>query len=128
MSGVAVRLLQGLLDAKPDSREQAIAAEVLRGNVPDFWRQFVEVSAEAETVDGKSRKVVYRVSPDYLMVGSDEDFVRVPLTPYIAQHLADMLGCVLPTRKMVDDTYRAADVKFAPQPLTEDRESLATFP
>ena len=50
-SGSAV--IAGLLDAKPDSREQAIADEVLHGNVPDFWRQFVEVSAEAETVDGK---------------------------------------------------------------------------
>jgi hypothetical protein len=35
--------------------------------------------------------------------------------------------CVLPTRKMVDDIYRRAEVKLEPIPLTQDRESLQTF-
>jgi hypothetical protein len=118
---------ESLLEAAPTVREEALAREVLYGNVPEFWRQFVAVPAEVNTGDGEPHRIVFRVSPDYLSVGSDEDFVRMPLTPYIAQHIADMLGCVLPTRKMVNDIYRAADAKLAPQPLTADRESLATF-
>jgi hypothetical protein len=118
---------QRLLDAEPAKREETIAREILEGNIPNFWRQFREVTAEIRSADGGTRKVAYRVSPDYLAVGSDDDFVRVPLTPYIAQQIADMLGCVLPTRKMVDDIYRSADAKCAPHPLTEERESLATF-
>jgi hypothetical protein len=51
----------------------------------------------------------------------------MPVTPHLAQNIADILGCVLPTRKMVDDIYRSAHVKLEPQPLTEERESLATF-
>ncbi len=124
-SGSAV--VENLRALEPAAREIALAREILQGNVPQFWREFAEVTAEVHTNDGKTRTVVYCVSPDYLAVGRDDDFVRMPLTPYIAQHLADMLGCVLPTRKMVDDIYRAAEAKLIPQPLTEARESLATF-
>jgi hypothetical protein len=120
-------IVQSLLQADPMLREDAIAEEILRGNVPTFWRDFVTVSAELKSDDGQTHHVTYRVSPDYLMVGSDEDYVRVPLTPHTAQIIADMLGCVLPTRKMVDDIYRAAEVKLLPRPLTQERESLATF-
>ncbi len=123
--GTAV--IKDLLAAEPAVREAEITKEILQGNVPNFWRQFKNVEAELETADGKTHKIVYRVSPDYVIVGSDDDFVRVPLTPYTAQFLTDMLGCVLPTRKMVEDIYEVAETKLAPQPLTEERESLATF-
>ncbi len=120
-------VIESLLTAVPAARETAISQEILRGNVPQFWRDFRSVTAESRDTDGQTHKIVYRVSPDYLAVGSDEDFVRIPLTPYIAQNIADMLSCVLPTRKMVDDVYTHADAKLAPQPLTEKRESLAIF-
>jgi hypothetical protein len=53
--------------------------------------------------------------------------VRVPLIPYTAQLIADVTGTILPTRKMVDEIHTAAPTKLSPQPLTEDRESLASF-
>ena len=65
--------------------------------------------------------------PDYLAVGSDADFVRVPMTPQTAQRVADAFGCALPTRKIVDEVYRAATVRPHPRPLTADRESVETF-
>lgn len=120
-------LIESLLDSQPLERELRIAGEILSGNVPTFWRKFENVEAEWETEDGAKHKTVYRVSPDYLMMGSDDDFVRVPITPHTAQLIADTAGCVLPTRKMVDDIHRAAKVTLEPHPLTEDRESLATF-
>ena len=67
------------------------------------------------------------VMPDYLAVGSDDDFVRMPMTPQTAQRIADQFGCVLPTRKMVDAIDAAAEVRLAPHPMTEDREAVATF-
>jgi hypothetical protein len=121
------QIVSTLRDAAPAERERALAYEILSGNVPDFWRQFIGVSAEATLDDGKTHTVTYRVTPDYLAIGSDDDFIRMPLTPYVAQQVADVLGCVLPTRKMVNDIYQNAEVKLTPQPLTEDRESLATF-
>ena len=65
--------------------------------------------------------------PDYLAIGSDDDFVRMPMTPQTAQRIADRFGCVLPTRKMVDAIDAVAEVRLAPQPMTEDREAVAAF-
>jgi hypothetical protein len=67
------------------------------------------------------------VMPDYLSIGSDEDFVRMPMTPYTAQAFCDAFGFVLPTRKMVNDIWAAAPVHLEPRPLTIERESPATF-
>lgn len=116
------------LDAlNPAAREAAIVREVLRGNIPDFLRTFQKVTVTAKDATGKERKAVFEVMPDYLAVGSDTDFVRVPMTPGTAARIADALGCALPTRKVVDEVYRAATVKLEPRPMTADRETAATF-
>lgn len=108
-------------------REEAIAKEVLRGNVPEFLRTFQKVTVKAKDAAGKERTVVFEAMPDYLAVGSDADFVRVPMTPQTAARIADAFGCALPTRKIVDEVYRTATVKLEPKPMTENRESAATF-
>jgi hypothetical protein len=105
-----------------EEREAAIYAEIAAGNVPEFLRTFKEVPIAAGDVRG-----AIEVAPDYLAIGSDDDFVRIPMTPQTAQRLADLFGCVLPTRKMVDAIDAVAEVRLAPQPLTEDRESIAAF-
>lgn len=113
------RTLDGLPRA---DREAAVLREVLRGNVPDFLRTFRRVTTTAN-----GHTAVFEVMPDYLAVGSDADFVRVPMTPQTAARIADAFGCALPTRKVVDDVYRAATVKLDPKPLTKEREAAATF-
>jgi hypothetical protein len=65
--------------------------------------------------------------PDYIAIGSDSDFVRIPMTPQTAQRIADQFGCTLPTRKMVDAIDRAAEVRVAPHPMTVEREAIGTF-
>jgi hypothetical protein len=107
--------------------EQTAVREILSGNMPSYLRNFVDIRASATFEDGGVHEIVYRVMPDYLAVGSDQDFFRLPLTPLTAQHLADMMGCVLPTKKMVDAIYSQATVRLEPHPLTESREALATF-
>lgn len=108
-------------------REAQILREIVGGNVPAFMSKFVTVSVRGVDANGKTHTASYEVSPDYVCVGTDEDFVRVPLTPMAAQPLADRLCCSLTTRKMCDDIYRQADVKLEPRPMTQDRESVATF-
>lgn len=103
-------------------REAAIAKEVLAGNIPDFLRSWHKV-----TITKKGRMAVMEVMPDYLAVGSNEDFVRVPMTPQTAQTIADAWGCSLPTRKIVNEVYTQALVKLEPIPLTKDREKVTTF-
>jgi hypothetical protein len=59
----------------------------------------------------------YFVTPDYLAIGSDEDYFLAPLTPLTAQAIADRLDCLLPTPKMVDDIYANSAVKLTPEPI-----------
>lgn len=101
--------------AQPE-REERIWREVVSGNVPGFLRQLAPVpvtaNVESRTVTGR----IY-VTPDYLAVGSDNDYLFVPLSPYTAQRIADRVRCMLPTPKMVDEVYQAAAVKLAPSPI-----------
>jgi hypothetical protein len=105
-----------------EQRETAILKEITHGNIPDFLRRWKSVLIATDAMRG-----TISVMPDYLAVGSDDDFVRVPMTPQTAQQIADRFDCTLPTRRMVDAIDAAAEVRLAPQPLTEDRESVAAF-
>jgi hypothetical protein len=96
-------------------REAAARSEILRGNVPDSWRTFAEVKI-TRSIRGRERTAILRVAPDYLAVGSDADALLLPLTPQSAQALAEALGCTLPTPRLVDAIFSAAQ-KLAPQPL-----------
>jgi hypothetical protein len=110
-----------------NAREDAIATEIGRGNIPDFLRDFQPITAKAKDTAGKEHTAIYEVMPDYLAVGSDADFVRVPMSPLTAQRIADVFGCALPTRKIADDVDKQATMKLAPIPLTEAREAVETF-
>lgn len=99
------------------AREARIKEEILNGNVPGFLRTFVPVTVSA-TISGTPTTATYYVAPDYLCIGHTDDFVRIPMTPLIAQPIADALGCLLPTRRMVNDIYTQAAVKLAPQPIS----------
>lgn len=125
MSGTEfARQIDGLPLAE---REAAIYAELAAGNFPDFLRKFVRVEVPAADQSGGSVPAVIEVAPDVLAVGSDDDFLRIPMRPQTAQRLADRWGCTLPTRKLVEAIDAAAPVRLPPRPLTEDRESVAAF-
>jgi len=102
------------------AREAAIVAEVQRGNIPAFLRRFAEVKLG----DGVATLFV---APDYLAVGSDEDYFFTPLSPATAQVLADQLDCVLPTRKMAAAVHRAAPLKLEPSPIPPS-DAMTTAP
>jgi hypothetical protein len=114
--------LQSIANLNRQDREAAILKEITAGNFPDFLRTFKQVPIAAGNLHG-----TIEVMPDYLAIGSDDDFVRIPMTPQTAQRIADQFGCTLPTRKIVDAIDAAAEVRLAPQPLTEDRDSVAAF-
>lgn len=110
-----------------EEREAAITRELLAGNIPTPLRALRSVDVALTGSDGARRTLSFDVMPDYLAIGSDEDHVRMPMTPYTAQAFADAFGFVLPTRKMVNDIWAAAQVRLDPLPLTVDREAPATF-
>lgn len=111
-------------------REAAIAREILGGNFPDFLRNFkkVELRGKLSKDDsGKEITAIIDVMPDYLAIGSNAHYVRMPMIPQTAQKIADAFGCVLPTRKIVDAIDAQAELRVAPHPMTEAREAVATF-
>ncbi|HEX2475788.1 MAG TPA: hypothetical protein VHK01_13640 [Lacipirellulaceae bacterium] len=113
-----------------DDREAAILREITRGNFPGFLRNFKTVSISGRMSDaGGEREVVASIDvmPDYLAVGSDDDFVRMPMTPQTAQRIADVFGCILPTRKIVDAIDAHAELHLEPRRLTRKREAIVTF-
>jgi hypothetical protein len=87
------------------------------------------VPIKISITDSSGNKVnaEYFVSPDYLSIGTDADFARIPLTPMTAQKIADSLHCFLPTRKMVNDIYLQAVIKLEPVPLLSHRDSALMF-
>ncbi len=100
-------------------REQAIYNEISRGNIPDFLRSMKRVNVEWTGPSGIRHECVFKVLPDYMAIGSDSDFVRIPMTADTAQRIADLTDTILPTVRMVDAIYMNAWVKLEPQPLPE---------
>ncbi len=109
------------------SRETAVVREITHGNVPEFLRRLVPIRVAATDATGQSHSAVYYVMSDYLAVGSDADFFRLPLTPYTGSLLADKLQASLITTKISDDIFAAAIRNAPPRPLTENRDAVATF-
>lgn len=108
-------------------RELSAKHEILNGNIPSFLRKMVKIETHITTDKGKIIHAYYFVMPDYLSIGSDKDFARIPLTPMTAQLIADSLHCFLPTRKMVNDIYKEAKVKLEPVPMYAFRDSAVTM-
>lgn len=125
-SSTGLRFTDSLPMSLSQAREDAIVRELLRGNVPQFMRSLVEVDASGKDATGNERKLTIFVAPDYLCVGDDDDFVRVPLNPLSAQLVADEFGCVLPTKKMVDLIWKASALKLDPNPMPPDAQMSTT--
>ena len=94
----------------PADRETAIIREILAGNVPSFLRTMARVQVTGSGPDTPNGAVW--VTPDYLAVGSDHDFVRTPMAKAAAHEIARALKCVLPTSRIVDAIYAAATCKL----------------
>ena len=107
-------------------REAFASEEILKGNIPSFLKKFTKIKKTIYQ-NGKTYRVILFVLPDYLSIGSDKDFARIPLTPKTAQIIADSFHCFLPTRKIVDMIYEAAKVKLEPVPMYAFRDSSVTM-
>jgi hypothetical protein len=128
LSVTGTEFYQAAFPFKWQQRDSLVLAAVLQGDVPSFLHRFVAIRVEAlDSATGRVDRAEYFVAPDYLSVGTDEDWARVNITPMAAQRIADRIDCFLPTRKMVDDIYKAAKVKLEPVPMYALRDSTPTM-
>ena len=113
-----------------EDREARIYDEISKGNIPEFLRSLTKIETNFNDANGVNHSVIYEVMPDYLAIGSNEDFCRIPMGPITAQKLADLFGAVMPTSKLVDNIYANSITKLAPQsytPVGNENEKVAKF-
>ncbi len=119
-------LMKQLMSASGPARDKAIVDQVLSGNLPSFLRDLTPVTLAGKLADGAQVMITICVTPDYLSVGNDRDFVRVPMGLAGAARVASEMGFLLPTTKMVDAIYRQAKVHVAPSPMTPGSQMSST--
>lgn len=107
-------------------REMLIFDQIRAGNIPSFYRKLVEIRDSA-IIKGQMHKIRYYVLPDFLAIGSDQDYFYCPMRPQLAQKVAGLLKCSLPTRKISDIIYQNAVVKIIPEPIPPSKE-MVTVP
>lgn len=107
-------------------RDAAIVRAVESGNIPDHLRRLVPVTMAGTAGDGRRVQITLCVMPDYLAVGSDRDFVRVPLGLPAANRLAQRFDMLLPTARMVDAIHAQARLRLRPSPMTPGAQMAST--
>ena len=115
--------IQNNLGLTGPTRDQNILNELLSGNIPDFLRSFKPI-----TVSDGNNSLTYLVMSDVLSIGSDDDFVRMPMTPLVAKAICDKFDCSMPTKKMCDQIWSNAEIKLNPHArgAPYDNSMLAT--
>lgn len=113
-----------------NERENLIYNEFEKGNIPSYYRNLINIKSKFFDAQGNEHELVYQVMPDYLAIGSDEDYCRIPMSPITAQKIADLYGAILPTQKLVDDIYKNSSIKLEPvtyYPKDNNNEKIFMF-
>lgn len=92
-------------------RESKILDEITSGNIPNFLRHFVPININSNGIS-----ITYMTMPNYIALGSDDDYLLMPTNAATAQKICDAFDCTLPTKQMVDQIWSAAINKLEPIP------------
>lgn len=109
-------VMRRILHLDGAQRDAVLTGEILSGNMPSFMRDLVPVTVRGKA-NGHPIEITLCVTPDYVAVGDERDFVRVPLGMSAAARVADDLGFLLPTARMVDLIYQQAEMQLPPEPM-----------
>lgn len=105
------------------SREDKVFDLIKNKNYPQFLNNFSEIKV-IEKISGKNYELKYYVLPDYFSIGNDTNYFYIPMTPILAQKIADLFDCILPTRKIVNQIYLSSIIKYYPQPIAPSPEMV----
>lgn len=90
----------------PIQRNINATKEILSGNFPEYLREFSQITVG---------KLSYWAMNNYLSIGQNFDNCLIPLEAKSFQEIADAFDCILPTTKMVKDTWKFSQ-HIAPLP------------
>lgn len=99
-------------------RQSAALREVCAGNVPEAFR----IPAILKLVNELGDTLLLPVAKDYLAIGSDANFVRMPLSLPSAKAIVSRFGFLIPTPALVDAIYEQAGISLKPQPMHPDEK------
>ncbi len=95
-----------------NQREDSIFNEIKNGNHPSWIKPSIEIM-----IGDENNFINFKVSKDYLSIGTDDDYIRSPLMPMTAQKVADLFDCSLPTAEIVNLIWEQAEIKLSPSPM-----------
>ncbi len=110
------QFMEDILGTTFQQREPLILTEILKGNMPDILRDFITLTSTFQDANGVDHLLEYDVMTDYLSIGTNEDYCRIPMGPSTASKIANTFGCFLTTRKLCDDIWKHATVHLDPIP------------
>lgn len=96
--------------AGPERDQQIVGIVVDRGSAIDWG--WVEVPLEND-------RGYFVVARDYVAIGNDSNWCRVPVGGPAAQAIADQFDALLPTAFMVDLIWKFGATKLSPQPFKD---------
>lgn len=108
------------LDEKPTTKREAAIFQAIKDR---FINSFTWVPVNC---DRNGHTCTVFVTDDAIAVGTDDDFVRVAMTILTAQAVADEFNAFLPTSRIVDQAWLAADAKLTPHTQTPDSKMADT--
>ena len=86
--------------ADPTARHMFVLRQVAARNMPASTLSFVPIKVTGQ----KGTEVEFQVSPHPLRIGTDQDWIEVPLDGPHALAAAELVGCTLPTAWMAMQT------------------------
>lgn len=102
---------QSIANKNYKERDELCCEEILKNNIPSFLNNFKTI-----THTEKNNTISFQVSSDYISIGTEDDYVRTPLSGITSQKVVDAFHCVLPTKKIVDLIWKYAEIKLPQRP------------
>ncbi len=106
------------IDTLGGSKRETHVLQLLTTNTLSPHLKDVTITVTGKNTKGEETTIEYTVKSDYLCVGTELDYFRLPLAPLTAQKVADHFNCTLPTKRMVDQIWKSATTKLPPQPIS----------
>lgn len=106
-----------------NSREQRVKEWISLGQIPSWFQPTKEI----KTSDSSGNTLSYFVTPNYFALGEDSDYVLMPCNPLTFNHWLDANHCILPTKQMVKQIFKAS-TKIPAFPCVPARGESITNP
>ena len=105
--------LQQLFNCSGSTREAKVA-KLLEENYLPSWLQPQNQKFCPITVINGPDTLVYNVLPDYLALGTDEEWMYIPMSPLTAKKWMQTNNLSFPTKTMVNQIHHQAKIKLTP--------------